>query len=591
MRAAGVTALAVVVLAVAARGQSAATPALLIEGTVVTMDDTHHVLAQGRVLVRDGLILAVWSGPTPNGVSTDGARVVTAGPRGLVFPGLIDLHDHPSYDVLPLWVPPSSHREPASGRPSGREPYDNRYQWNLASPPEYLRLVRNAHTALAGLGLERDVLLHAEAQSALGGETALEGVGSGGTERILIREIEGTNFGRSDVEAWVPSIGDFTDAPALRARIAGGRTRAWIPHLAEGVRDGDRRAGDGFSSRQELDTVRRQGLLTSALVVLHGTAFERGDFAALSVAGAKLVWSPASNLLLYGRTANVYEALAEGVTVALGTDWRPSGSPTLLDELKVADIALRDERILGSARAGVPELASDAALDRELVDMVTRNAAQALGWAEVGSIEPGKHADLLVLRRPARSPTGGMPDSPYRNLIDATQRDVRLLLLEGQPVAGDPDALRTLGAPRVQLVRSPKGGFAKGIVAGGSLAAAEARLRVALNALGGNYTYLRTHWAGGSDRGLTNSAFRDNVLAPLVGRANGKINLGRIELSPLFTADDHFFFTIMGGRRTAAGIPADKRPPYRLYRANFNFIGRAGDPFAAKRFFNRWYRR
>jgi len=185
-----------------------------------------------------------------------------------------------------------------------------------------------------------------------------------------------------------------------------------------------------------------------------------------------------------------------------------------------------------------------------------------------------------------------MPDSPYRNLIDATQRDVRLVLLDGRPVAGDPDALRAADARGVQLVRSRNGGFAKGVViAHDSLTAAETRLRIALTALGGNYTYLRTHWTDGSDGGLTNTAFRDDVLAPLVGRVQGKINLGRISLSPLFTADDHFFFAVLGGRRTAAGVPVDDAPPYRLYRANFNFIGRAGDPFAAKRFFGRWYRR
>jgi 5-methylthioadenosine/S-adenosylhomocysteine deaminase len=73
-------------------------------------------------------------------------------------------------------------------------------------------------------------------------------------------------------------------------------------HLAEGVRDGDRRPGDAFSSRRELEIVRSFGLLTSALVVIHGTALERADFAELAAGHAKLVWSPTSNLLLYGRT-------------------------------------------------------------------------------------------------------------------------------------------------------------------------------------------------------------------------------------------------------------------------------------------------
>src|SRR5262249_40185876 len=256
---------------------------------------------------------------------------------------------------------------------------------------------------------------------------------------------------------------------------------------------------------------------------------------ALGAAGAKLVWSPSSNLLLYGRTANVYEALAAGVNVSLGTDWTPSGSPTLLDELKVADIALRDRRMLGKERT-----LGNGALDRLLVDMVTRNPARALGWSEVGSLEAGKHADLLLLHRPRHSPSDGMPASPYRSLIDATQRDVRLVLLDGAPLAGDRDALRAAGARDVQPVRSPRGHFAKGIVLSGiSLGASETRLRRALQAL-------------------------------------------HTTLTPLFTADDHFFLNPLAGRR-------DSAPPYSLYDAKFNFIGRSGDPFALVA--ARWYGR
>ena len=53
-------------------------------------------------------------------------------------------------------------------------------------------------------------------------------------------------------------------------------------------------------------------------------------------AGAKLVWSPQSNLRLYGETTLAAEALDVGVTMGLGADWLPSGSQSLLHEMKVA---------------------------------------------------------------------------------------------------------------------------------------------------------------------------------------------------------------------------------------------------------------
>jgi cytosine/adenosine deaminase-related metal-dependent hydrolase len=203
------------------------------------------------------------------------------------------------------------------------------------------------------------------------------------------------------------------------------------------------------------------GLVTDMTVIVHGTGLEPDDFAAMRRAasnrtdgtgdglGVKLVWSPLSNLLLYGQTALVYHALKAEVTVSLGTDWSPSGSRTLLDELKIADITLRDSRLLGADRDLIPWLsttgkpaplafAAEAALDRLLVQMVTSNPAKTLRWFDkVGSIEVGKAADLVVIRRPDHPSSARVLDTPYRNLIDATDKDVRLVLVDGQPLAGD----------------------------------------------------------------------------------------------------------------------------------------------------------
>ena len=402
-----------------------------------------------------------------------------------------------------------------------------------------------------------------------------------------------------------------------------GSVNAWIVHLAEGVRDRDRVAGDTYSSRREFDTIRRLHLLNDATVIVHGTALEPSDFAAMRHAGpagprarndglgAKLVWSPLSNLLLYGHTTNVYDALAKGVTVSLSTDWTVSGSNNLLDELKVADIALRDPRILGRSRHEVPALASDRALDRELVDMVTRNPARTLRWP-VGTIHRGNYADLLVIDRPADSPTRGMPSSPYRDLIDATERDVHLVLVGGDPVAGDVGMMRSLLGGRIQIVRSRAGGYVKALAYSRSgavpppalrLGNVERRLSAALAALGGDgarsasgppppsatFGYLQQHLNGGRDRAMSAAAFADQVLAPLFGRVGGRINLERIELGPLLTDDDQLYFAVLAGLRGRGGVPGDPSPPFLLYRANFNQIGRAGDPFSIHSFYNRWY--
>jgi hypothetical protein len=302
---------------------------LLIDGaTVVTMDDRHTVVPHGRVLVRDGKIVAVWRGPKPpSGVTVGDASVLEAGPKDLLFPGLINLHDHPREDFLEAWLPPSSHAIPAQGK-AGTDPYANRYQWggggsSATTPPEQSRLVSNPADVLAdpvGLGLQGEIVKYAEVAELLGGETATQGAPvDAASDGVLIRDVDNDVFDTRIAPPRVASIDSFGGAElaSFVAALKAGQYDAWMVHLAEGIRDADRRPGDPVSSRAEFETLKSKGLLTDMTVVVHGTALERPDFAAMRAAptiradgegdgrGAKLVWSPQSTLLLYGKTTNV----------------------------------------------------------------------------------------------------------------------------------------------------------------------------------------------------------------------------------------------------------------------------------------------
>ena len=136
------------------------------------------------------------------------------------------------------------------------------------------------------------------------------------------------------------------------------------------------------------------------------------------------MWSPLSNLLLYGQTADVAAAKAAGVHITLAPDWAPSGSKSPLHELKVAD--LWDDEMLG-----------DIFTDYEMVEMVTSGAALATNWHnEVGTLEAGKAADLVVI--------DNIHANPYRNLINAIDPDVRLTVVGGLAVYGDEDLMAGL---------------------------------------------------------------------------------------------------------------------------------------------------
>ena len=617
---------------------------IILRGTVVTMDDAGTILHKGNVLIRNGKIAATWEGPqAPDGTPIGDAVVIDLGPKALIFPGLINLHNHPTYSMLNLWAAPSSHIQNNLGRPLGTEPYANRYQWNLVfstSPLEFRRLVENPQLLLIspqGLNLYPEVGKYAEIKAMLGGETAFQGAPADpSTDNILIRNVDNLNFNRDRIESRVQAITNLSGSQldSLITRMRDGQVDAWMTHLAEGVRDNHRRDGDPTSSRSEFATLVSKGLLTDATVIVHGNGLEPEDFAAMRNApsirlngtgdglGAKLVWSPLSNLLLYGQTALIYPALSSGLTISLGTDWSPSGSRNLLDELKIADLIVRGSQQLAGNREVIPGLSvtnktghelnqAEIALDKLLVQMVTTNPAKTLRWnEEVGSIEAGKFADILVLTKSNRPSTRGLPDSPYRNLIDATEEDIHLVLVNGEPLAGDVALMAALKPGDYEVLTSEGGCFQKAIdvtkpdVPKGTqtFASLQQTLINSLNALGGDnppseggpadstntYSYLKANIPGAAV--LTDSQFRQQLEIPIGLDPQGRLNLEAIQLSPLLVEDDDFYFHLLGGEVfVESGLIADATPPYRLYAANFNHLQSTGNPFAARDYRDRYF--
>jgi cytosine/adenosine deaminase-related metal-dependent hydrolase len=613
------------------------------------MDERGTILKNGNVLIRGSKIAAIWDGrKPPPGVSLNNVLKPNLGANALIYPGLINLHNHPNYNALHAWPAPSSHAQPDLGRPLGTEPYANRYQWNRMCEHQsfdFDRLVDTPKKLLTELlPLEAAVGKYAEVKAVLGGETAFEGDENLASDGILIRNVEQDNFGVpsrirakishiSDVGADCPS--DFNPQPTYEEMVDG-KVDAWLVHLAEGVRPDQLRPGDPFVSRQEFITLLFDDLLTDMTVIVHGNGLEPTDFELMRAApsiredgvgdglGAKLVWSPLSNLLLYGQTALIYHALKAGVVVSLGTDWSPSGSRNLLDELKIADITLRDSRLLGGDRDLIPALsvtgksedgvsAAETALDKLLVEMVTTNPAKTLRWSQnVGTIEVGKFADLMVIKKPSHPSAEGLPDSPYRNLIDATEKDVELVLVGGQPLAGDVDKMASLKPGDYEVITSTAGCFQKAVdvtnpLVGGSgtetFAAIQQKLKEALNSMAGDNPP-----AGGGPADLSNTYHQlkqllgleflsderfSVILASYVGfTPDGRLNFEAVQLAPVLVEDDDFYFHLLAGELfPSTNLIADDTPPFRLYPTNLNhFQGpRLGNPFASLAYRDRYY--
>lgn len=353
------------------------------------------VLPQGEVLIVGDRIACVAEScfGTPG---YDGATVLRT--AGTIYPGLVDAHNHTQYNYLPPW------------RPEPPRLFDNRGQW--AARADY-----KAHTASVndGEGMYGcQQIKYGEVRALIGGTTTIQGTGSTDRKcyRTLVHNAEyGNELGVDRMRTNIPGISGVSaaDAAKLVTEMKDGTTTAYVIHLSEGIDE---------TSRKEFDLLETRGLVLPQTVVVHGTALGQAEFQKLGAAGAKLVWSPLSNLVLYGKTTDVKTAMAAGIKVALAPDWTPSGSPSLLAELRVAKKHSQEQ--LGGLL--------DA---KKLTEMVTSTAAEVLALDKVvGRLEPGLLGDVLVLR--------GAQGDAYEALIAARPEDVRLVAISGRLRYGDP---------------------------------------------------------------------------------------------------------------------------------------------------------
>ena len=382
----------------------------ILEGRVVTMESQDSVIDDGRILVVDGLIEAVWSASDPAPSAAEG--VVSISTSGTIYPGFIDPHNHAKYNIIPLWD-------------HGTNGWDNRYQWQAE---DSYRDAKDVGCSLTDPTAQR----FAELRAIAGGNTALQGSSTSYTdtfETMLARNIELYNFGSDYIHTKVSELASDYQGNHIKDGNSSGELDAWFLHLAEGIDE---------SSRAEFDILVQNDLLVGELVVIHGTGLTQAEFDALGNVGGSLAWSPTSNLILYGETTDIATAKAEGVNIMIGPDWAPSGSKSSMHELKTAD--WWDENVLG-----------DIFTDYELVQTITTNIVDAIGWAEhTGRIQPGLAADLVVLDT--------FHADPYRNVVEAIDPDVRLVVVGGLAVFGDVDIMQAMD-DEIQIIQGE--GFTK----------------------------------------------------------------------------------------------------------------------------------
>ncbi len=209
-------------------------------------------------------------------------------------------------------------------------------------------------------------------------------------------------------------------------------------HAAEHA--GEREAVRAALGADDVVLLRRWGMRGPHTSIAHGVQLSAGQIRALARAQTRVVHCPSANLKLGSGIARVAAMREAGVIVGLGADGAPCNNN--LDPW----VEMRHAALVSAGRFGPGVLPA-----RDVLRAATIDGARVLGLeAEIGSVEVGKQADLVVVRQDAVHVAPAW--DPVSSLVYATQaRDVEHVLVGGRFVVQSGE-VQTLDAPRVAAI-------------------------------------------------------------------------------------------------------------------------------------------
>jgi len=372
----------------------------LFKGTLLLPE---KVEASGELLIDDKGIIVCASDDCSKADGYSAASEITCS-DAVISPGLINPHDHIAF----------ANNTP---KPHGTERYNHRHEW---------RKGKNGHKAISvSGGANQSIISFAELRFVMSGATATAGAGGANgllrnlddsaarLEGLPVKSADSDTFPLDDSSGamYDTGCGSYGAKRTTNASLSPAPA-GYLPHIAEGI---------GLSAHNEFICQSTDGdtydLIVPQSAVIHGIAVTPEDVAKYRKDQTALVWSPRSNVDLYGNTAPVVLYDNAGVQIALGTDWVASGSMNMGRELRCADEL--NQKYFGKHFT-----------DKQIWQMATANAAFATGVQYVtGSLKPGYMADIAIFS--AKS------SKEYRAVIEAGVEDTLLVLRGGKPLYGD----------------------------------------------------------------------------------------------------------------------------------------------------------
>ncbi len=413
-------------------------------GTVITMDPQRRILDPGTVRIEDRRIASVEPGARP--APPPGGETVIDASGKVVLPGLINTHTHLFQTLL---KGPGDDRRledwfrsvvgPASCALTEEDCY-------LAATAGCIEAIRSGTTTLKYFmyphprpGLS-DAVVRAMTETGIRGVFVRGYIDYGeaygvppaliqSTDEVLAdcervaRRYHGSADGRITVR-YGPCMIWSCSREGLRAiqRLADDLGIGLTMHIAEtpfSLENARARFGVG-----DLAFLEQTGFLETPTLAVHCVHLTPHDLRILRARRVAVSHNPTSNMYLAAGVAPVPQMLQAGIPVGLATDGPASNNnQNMIEALKFAALLHK-----------VHTLDPTAITAEQALEMATIGAAEAL-WLEreIGSLEPGKRADVIVAD--LRGAFAGPVHHPVSSLVyAAVGTEVDTVIVDGRVV-------------------------------------------------------------------------------------------------------------------------------------------------------------
>ena len=417
---------------------------IIREGLVLTLDGRGRKIESGAVAIKDGRIVAL--GREQELAEYRAAETLSAR-GGLIMPGLVNCHTH---------VPMTLFRGMADDLPLMEWLQKHIFPAEAKLCPDFIRIgteLACAEMIRAGVTTFVDMYLWED--------TVAQAVDRAGLRALLgevLYDFPSPHYGGIDsgFDFTADFIDQYKDHPRISVMIMphalytcspGLLERAWALSEEKGAGLHIHLSESAFETAQVKEAHGRRpvahledlGLLSDRLLVAHAVDLDDAEIELLAERGVRAAHCPESNMKLASGVARLPEMLAAGIPVGLGTDGAASNNDlSMLGEMRSCALVHK-----------VTKMDPTVASAPQVLSLATGAAAQAVGLgSEIGSLEVGKRADLIVLDldQPHMVPLF----SPESHLTYAAlPSDVRHTVVEGRVLMADRE-LRTIDLDRLK---------------------------------------------------------------------------------------------------------------------------------------------